>query len=380
MGSYFSTSSNNKKLQITISEKNQHIRHLKNKIRLLRDGENSTHYMKNGVVCALDEDITETITEIKIAKKYEYLVFSGGGIKGLAYGGALDILQSYGILKNIKGYAGASAGAILAAMLAIGYSVEELNEIIFTIDFSKFVDDKWGYIRDFINVIKDFGVAPGDYFMKKMGELIEKKTGNKDYTIDDLYNDKKITLVINGTDMNHKKTIYFYPNNRDKHLRNMPIRKALRISMSIPILFEPVHLNGCLCSDGGVLDNFPLHVFDGEYPGDSDARLNLCIPNASVLGLNVMSENDADEILYDKKDDINNVLTYFLAYISLFSNENERKILTPSYWKRTINIITANIPLTKFKLTKTEKENLIKNGKDYTAKFFSNDVLELDNI
>ena len=139
-----------------------------------------------------------------------------------------------------------------------------------------------------------------------ISELIERKTGNKDYTIDDLYRDKKITLVINSTDMNHNKTIYFYPNHSNKAFRNIPIRKAIRMSMSIPILLEPVYFNDCLCVDGGLLDIFPLHVFDGTYPGDPLAKLNLCKPNPATLGLNIMTADTVAEIIYNKKNKIKN--------------------------------------------------------------------------
>ena len=38
--------------------------------------------------------------------------------------------------------------------------------------------------------------------------------------------------------------------------------------MSLPLIFHPVEYNGDLYVDGGILDNFPIHVFDGKFPGD----------------------------------------------------------------------------------------------------------------
>ena len=384
MGSYFSsayntndgnstTNSDIQKLQSVIDTQKQSIGELRNKLQLLQCEKNSTYCVREGIICPIDEDVTETISENKVNKDYKYLVFSGGGIKGLAYCGAIEVLESYGILKNIKGYAASSAGTIIAALLAVGYTPKELKSMINDVNFNDIVDDKWGVIRDTINIVKDYGLAPGNYLINMLGEFIEKKTGKKDYTIDDLYRDKGITLVFTGTDLNHKKTIYFYPNHPDKAFREMPIISAIRISMSIPFLFEPIKFNDCYCVDGGVLDLYPLHVFDGKYPGDPEAKLNLCSPNPSVLGLNIISSTDFDEIVNDKKDDINSFFQYGISYIDLYLMESERKILSPSYWSRTINIITPNIPLTKFELSEKQKNELIKNGKDYTEDFFKKD-------
>lgn len=327
-----------------------------------------------------EQSVTNSICCVKDNKAYEYLVFSGGGIKGISYCGALEVLEEKKILYdelgilNIKGLAGASAGSIIAALLAIGYTPSELKKIMLDIDFAKLIDDKLGVIRDTVNFVKDYGIAPGEYFYNLIGEYVEKKTGNKDYTIDELYKDENVSLVIVGTDISCKQSIYFYPNHQDKNFHNVPIRKAVRISMSIPFLFEPVKFNGRLCVDGGVLDNFPLHVFDGEYPGDVIARLNLCPPNPHVLGLNIMSNEDMNNYVYHKKQDIDGLWDYSISYVSLLLTENEKRVMTPSYWQRTINILTPDFPLTNFNLTEKEKLDLIKRGEKSTIKFFKEEI------
>ena len=107
--------------------------------------------------------------------------------------------------------------------------------------------------------------------------------------------------MITGVDMNRKKILYFYPDHHEEVMRNVSIRTAVRISMGIPWVFEPVEFNGGLCVDGGVLDKYPIHAFDGEYPGDPVARLNLCPANPEVLGLNIVSVDDLDNVYGDKR-------------------------------------------------------------------------------
>ena len=57
----------------------------------------------------------------------EYLALEGGGGKGYAFLGALEILEEKGVLAQIKGFAGASAGAIAAMLLSIGYDSKRLQ-------------------------------------------------------------------------------------------------------------------------------------------------------------------------------------------------------------------------------------------------------------
>jgi NTE family protein len=62
----------------------------------------------------------------------------GGGVKGIAYVGALQVLEEYGY--HFDHFVGTSAGAISAALLAVGYSPKELGEILAKTDFREFKD------------------------------------------------------------------------------------------------------------------------------------------------------------------------------------------------------------------------------------------------
>lgn len=340
--------------------------------------ETAEFHVQNGMCNYKTNNALEEINKVKNDKSYEYVALSGGGIKGVAYIGAFRALDECNILYDengklkLKGIAGTSAGSIMASLVAVGYKPDELIGVLGDIELTKIFDDKWGIIRDAINFIDDYGVAPGTYIYETMGRLIEKKTGNKDYTIQQLYDNDNIKLVLVGTDMNNLKSVYFYPNSIGEN-KNISIRNAVRISMSIPFMFEPVMHGGNYCVDGGVLDNFPLHVFDGEYPGEMKARLNLLPPNPKVLGLHIMEDNQLESYALNKRQDIPNLLKYSASFINIFLTENERRIMTPSYWYRTISIITPNYPLTDFTLTDNQIKKLMDAGHDYTNGFFSED-------
>ncbi|ARF12352.1 patatin-like phospholipase [Klosneuvirus KNV1] len=329
------------------------------------------------------DDLMKEINTTFVNRDYEYLVFSGGGIKGLSFVGALETLEKLEVLYDekrqlkLKGIAATSAGSIIGSLFAVGYKPHELRIIIDGIDFKQIVDDKPGFIRDGINFLEDWGVCPGNYIREVLGDLIKQKTGNPDYTFDDLYHDKKIKLVIVATEMSNEKSIYFYSGHPDKKYSNIPIREAVRMSMGIPFMFEPCLYNDGIFVDGGVLDNYPLHVFDGDYPGDPIARINECKPNPKVLGINIMSSSD--QINYDivEKEKITSLYQYGYSFVNTFLTENERRIMTPSFWLRSIILITPNYSLTTFDLTNEQKTQLVDIGMKGVNDYFVKKSKEL---
>lgn len=66
---------------------------------------------------------------------FRNLVFEGGGIKGIAYAGALMELEKRGILDEIIRVGGTSAGAITATLVALGYKNKEIAHIVMNMNF-----------------------------------------------------------------------------------------------------------------------------------------------------------------------------------------------------------------------------------------------------
>jgi NTE family protein len=343
---------NNAKL---IDDQNKIISNLMEQNKILKN-EHATYCYKNGHVCELNEDLEQDIKNIKINKNYKYLVLSGGGIKGICYCGALQILEKENILQNLTGFAGTSAGSLVAALLAIGYNSTEIKDIIYKLDFNTLIDDKTGIIRDTYNFFSDYGIAPGKTVNEVIGTLIENKTGNSNYTFKDLYTEKHINLVIVGTNLNTRKSIYFNHNN------SIPIVDAIRISMGIPFLFEPIKYNDMYCVDGGLLNNYPLNVFDGLNPEIINEDFNFCKPNPHVLGLNIITKSDITD-LKGGSHEISSLFEYCSSIIDTLMVENERRVMMPAFWLRTINITCPEYPSTNFNLNNKQKDELIEIGK-----------------
>ena len=75
------------------------------------------------------------------AVPYRWVVLEGGGVKGIAYGGAVRALDDAGLLSEVEGFAGSSAGSQAAALLAAGYSGEEMGRTLRDMDFKQLLDD-----------------------------------------------------------------------------------------------------------------------------------------------------------------------------------------------------------------------------------------------
>ena len=161
-------------------------------------------------------------------KKHSYgLVLSGGGIRGVAHIGAIKALTEYGINPSI--ISGTSAGAIVGAFYAGGYSCEDMLTFFHrTSIFSvyKYAYRKPGLIdtAKFYNIFKDF--FPEDEF-----EALLKK------------------LYISTTDIVHGKQNIFH----EGQLIN-----PILASSAYPGVFTPVSINDSLHADGGISNNFPI--------------------------------------------------------------------------------------------------------------------------
>ena len=80
------------------------------------------------------------------AQQYKYLVLKGGGIRGIAYAGALQVLEEKGIAQGIEKVAGTSVGAITGALFSMGYTAKEIADIMNGQDIAAFNDGEGYFI------------------------------------------------------------------------------------------------------------------------------------------------------------------------------------------------------------------------------------------
>ena len=96
------------------------------------------------------------------------LVLQGGGVKGLAYIGALRCLEENNyVIKNI---AGSSIGSVIGALIIAGYNSYELESIVNSIDYKMFTQR-----NTFQNFVKTKGVFSLKYLEKYLSNLLQEK-------------------------------------------------------------------------------------------------------------------------------------------------------------------------------------------------------------
>ena len=183
------------------------------------------------------------------------LVLMGGGSRGLAHIGILDVLQKNGLIPDI--IVGTSMGAVIGGLFASGISPAKLKEMANDFNLNNFIErpnlpilSKRAQISilDFLmlesyksKLLKRLGLNREDkmevYLRNLIGEIC----------IEEL----PVKFACNAVDLISGKEIIF---------EKGKLYKALRATMSLPILFEPTSIDNMLLLDGGVLNNAPVGI------------------------------------------------------------------------------------------------------------------------
>lgn len=310
-------------------------------------------------------------------QSYENIVFEGAGIRGIAYSGVVSELDKRGLRKDFINVAGTSAGAITALLFSLGYTGQEMEQIIASTKFQEFNDGQWMLFGGLHRLKKKFGYYRGEAFSRFIGELIEQKTGNPNSTFSELEEAGFPNLFITGTCLTKQELTIFSA----ESFPDMRVKDAVRISMSIPLYFEAVLLdeNGQIVSqldsskchdvyvDGGLTGNFPIWIFDVP----SDDGKPTC--NPKTLGIRIDS---SDQIQQDQLQPelIHQSISSFDTYISalyIFINENlNRNSLDKSHWDNTISVSSKGIGPKIKKLSFEEKSLLVASGKAAVSHFY----------
>lgn len=286
------------------------------------------------------------------AEKYTNLVLEGGGVLGVAYCGALDELESQGILRGIVNYAGASAGSIVAGVLACGGTSKIVTSVMKKLNFRDFLD-YGNKILAVYNILRYMGACPGDYFSEWYGKIIAAMTGNANITLEEIHNKYGGRLVISVVNISKRRLEFWDYKIKPK----MPLVLAVRASMSIEGIFMPVEIDGDLYVDGGTLCNYPIKAFHYNGPNGD-------IINPHTIGLMLMS----DEEMTATYPPIDGLLQYSIACIECLWTQPQKIHMDEQDWVRTIKIPTGNVSSINFNITHEEVRGLIKSGRDSVVK------------
>lgn len=205
------------------------------------------------------------------------LVLSGGGAKGIAHIGAIRALEDAGI--PIDYITGTSMGAIVGGLYSCGYTTEEMMDMLLSRAFSY-----WSTGKNDPNLMYYYAEQPPTPALLTIpvSPRNKKKTA-ADSVPASLINALPMNFAFMemfaaytaqcGGDFNR----LFVPfrcvasdvaaNHKVVH-RSGSVGDAIRSSMSFPIVFQPIKMNGAYLYDGGIYDNFPVDVMTQDFAPD----------------------------------------------------------------------------------------------------------------
>ncbi|MFB5660773.1 patatin-like phospholipase family protein [Alteribacillus sp. HJP-4] len=277
-------------------------------------------------------------------------VFEGGGVRGIAFAGAVEAMEEENV--QWERLAGTSVGAVIAALLAGGYTSVEIKEAMRNFDYAKLRGETFlnriPLIGNLAELIFHFGIYKNDYLKDWIDSLLHAK-GIK--TFADLPSDK---LKIIASDISNGLMLIL-PDDLDRyHMTpaDVKISTAVMMSASMPFYFRPVKWKSNLqhtsyILDGGLLSNFPIWIFDVEKP------------RFPTFGFRFIK----DEVRIDPV-----IPTPFHLFQNIFKTmmqAHDMRYISEETKERTIQIPALGINSTDFDLTEEEIRILLDSG--YTA-------------
>ncbi len=196
----------------------------------------------------------------------ENIVINGGGPTILNVYGALRESWYQGLWNHndVKDYYGTSAGAIMAVMMVLNYTWEELDDYI--------IKRPWQTVWQF-NFMRIYeyycnkGIFGTELFEEMLGPLLRGKDLDTRCTLQDLFNATNKTVHLYTIELSS----FTLTELSHKTFPNMKVVEAVHASAALPILFQPLKYDGLYYTDGGIMLNYPL----GKCDSDPDTVLGI---------------------------------------------------------------------------------------------------------
>jgi NTE family protein len=300
-------------------------------------------------------------------------VFEGGGVKGIGLVGAAAAIEEAGY--EFINLAGTSAGAIVASLLVVGYTAGEIGQLLQELRYKDFEDENWldrfSVPGKIMSVVFRYGIYKGEFLENWLGALLEAK-GKTTFGDIKLNNPPQVKYTYRfqaiASDMTDKRLLILpgdlkgFGYDPDQ----VSIAAAVRMSISIPLFFEPVRLTDSqgkmhYIVDGGVLSNYPIWLLDD---GTSD-------PSWPTFGFKLVDTTGRTLPQLDP-DPIHNIADYLGSLLGTMigGNDNYHIAVSSGDYDRSICIPTTVqvgdqkkiISTVDFDITPEESMALFDNG------------------
>ena len=315
---------------------------------------------------------------------FKNLVFKGGGVKGVAYLGAIEVLGQQGILPCIERVAGSSAGAITAMALSFPLTAPQIVDLVNTLDFSRiagggtadipFVPEilkkelgkLFGDVDSLLRLLFRYGLHTSDYFYDWLKQTIAGQCGGDAMATFREFHERGFRdLHVTSADTSLHITHYFSA----ALSPDVAVADAVRMSMSLPFFFVPQRFDGTTVGkgnyfvDGGTQNNYPLSIFDAPaYGGPSYI-------NWDTLGffLYTAEENIRPAQIDNLVQYIENMVETLLAAQDVLARASEGDVL------RTVLVSDCGVATTDFNIKPGDPtyEKLVQSGRQATHAYLA---------
>lgn len=177
------------------------------------------------------------------------LIMKGGGVKGLAFAGAIQELER---CYEFDTFVGTSAGAIGAALLAAGTSATDLERNLREKRFRDFLDGSYWKIP--LQFWWSRGIHPAHTLINWVRDLLFERLERRNEVL--MHDLPKRAIVYASTQRRGEVTFDSWGQHDD-----ITVYNAVRCSMSIPYFFQPQWMDNRRVYDGGLLANYPVQIF-----------------------------------------------------------------------------------------------------------------------
>jgi NTE family protein len=309
------------------------------------------------------------------------LVLEGGGVLGIGHVGAISVLEEAGY--SFPRVAGTSAGAIVGALVAAGMPAARITEIMTPLVYRRFADpsllDRVPVGGPLLSLLLENGVYEGDHLREWLGNLLVDECGVESFdqlAVDDpgssLPPEQRFRLVVTATDVTRGELVYLpwdYGRAYGLEPGRQRVADAVRASMSIPFLYEPVTLAGASGTstlvDGGVLSNFPIDVFD---------RTDLAQPRWPTFGIKLIPQLPVDAgKLLPLAGLLNHGPVGLAADLAMTTivGRDQAHLARPWVKVRTMQVDNAGVNPLDFDLEPAQATALFENGRAAATRFLA---------
>ena len=260
----------------------------------------------------------------------------GGGTRLAAHLGVLQAIGEQGV--RVGAWSGASAGSLIAAVMASGHTLEQAADLMFDTDYRRFFEFRPAALW------RGYGLCSGRRFEKWLDQILDKRR----------FADLDVALSVVATDVDTGDPCIFSPWTTP----NVRLATAVRCSIGIPGVFSLRKFRGSRLIDGSLAAVQPSVLF--PFP-EVDSILVRLLRGRTPASMAIRKRRG--------------LASYVRRVASLVLDATE-DLYSPEHWARVISIETGRHSSIDFRISHADRQELYHMGHRQAARSLNDSVDE----